>query len=132
MADVHGNNARRMMLLDAALSYLEYQMELVYQNEAQEEYISPFGNNGTSFVCPVFEVHSYDWGWDDSEPGTPQPVNFKWGDVEITWYKYMGRGMRSVKATIDAEVIMEMLYDCVSYITSHGMGYSPERTQEDD
>ena len=56
-------------------------------NKNQEEYDSPFDNTGNSFIGENFEVHAYDWDEDSS-----QEYNFKFGDIKISWYKYLGRG----------------------------------------
>ena len=57
-------------------------------------------------VCDVFEVHAYNW---DDE--TIQPYNFKCGDVEISWYKYLGRGMDIPELTY--EELDDMLNECL-------------------
>src|ERR1044072_633897 len=73
---------------DAALSFLREELDRVMWNREQREYASPFGNTGNSFECPSFKVEAY--CWDDERN---QPFNFKWRGVEISWYKYLGRGM---------------------------------------
>lgn len=48
---------------------------------------NPFSNTGASFVCETFSVQAYSWSDDQ------QPFNFKCGDIEVSWYKYLGRAM---------------------------------------
>lgn len=68
-----------------------------------------FSNTGNSFECPVFRVEAYSWS--DEE----QPYNFKWRDVEISWYKYLGRGM-SANQELSPERAAEMLIECLGYL----------------
>jgi hypothetical protein len=67
---------------------------------------SPFANSGNKFYCDTFEVESY--SWDDE---VDQPWNFKWRDIEVSWYKYFGRGM-SVNKNVSDKEIEEMLDEC--------------------
>ena len=73
----------------ALLKDLEDELSRVQWNVNQEEYESPFQNTGNEFKTDVFEVHAYYWG--DLEELIDRP-NFKCGDVEISWYKRLGRG----------------------------------------
>lgn len=50
---------------------------------------SPFTNSGAQLDAKSFRVHAYSWG--DEE----QPWNFKWLDIEISWYKHSSRGLSS-------------------------------------
>lgn len=68
---------------------------------------SPFGNTGERFENDTFTVEAY--SWDDEYE---QPSNFKWRDVEISWYKWMGRGM-SVNQELSLVRGREMLADCL-------------------
>lgn len=69
----------------ALLRDIEKEMCRIYWNQHQKEYNSPFGNYGNRFESECFSVKSYDWngnyGW-----------NFKCEDIEVSWYKYLGRG----------------------------------------
>ena len=48
---------------------------------------NPFDNTGEKFkIDGVFEVEAYNWN-DDYK----QPYNFKYKNIEISWYKYLGR-----------------------------------------
>lgn len=71
----------------AYLNYIEAELDRVMWNNNQQEYDSPFGNTGNTFKNDVFEVQAYSWDED-----TEQPYNFKWTDVELSWYKHSNRG----------------------------------------
>ena len=60
----------------------------VYWNRNQEEF-SNYGSDDPEI--PGIVVNAYWWGADDT-PESARP-NFTFGDVEIRWYKYPGRGM---------------------------------------
>jgi hypothetical protein len=75
-------------LLEAALVMIDNELDRIMWNINQEAYSSPFENTGTSFKCyNIFEVKAYNWG------DKAQDYNFKWKDIEVSWYKYLGRGM---------------------------------------
>lgn len=93
-------------LLESALRMIDDELDRIMWNIHQEKYPSPFSNTANDFKCDAFEVDAYNWGDDD------QPYNFKWRDVEISWYKYLGRGM-SVNQKISNDKISEMLDDCM-------------------
>lgn len=74
------------------------------------EYEDPFENSGNveGFKNDVFEVHAFDWG---DEP--KHKFNFKYKDIEICWYKYLGRGM-TINREISLEELEGMLSDCLA------------------
>jgi hypothetical protein len=72
---------------------------------------NPFGNTGERFDCEVFSAHAYAWGDDD------QPWNFRWRDLQVSWYKYLGRGMQASRSVSDSEV-REMLAECMAALLS--------------
>jgi len=71
----------------ALLRDIERKLSIVMWNKNHKEYESPFANTGNEFIGKNFEVHAYNWNDEDS-----QDYNFKCGDIEISWYKYLGRG----------------------------------------
>lgn len=95
---------------EAALTFLAYELERVMRNERARDFSDPFANTAASFDCPKFNVEAYSWN-EDYE----QPFNFKWQDVEISWYKYLGRGM-SANQELSPERAAEMLSDCLGYL----------------
>lgn len=95
-------------LLLAALEYIRKELRRVYWNIHQKEIIDPFDNTGCGkYKNDTFEVVAY--SWDDEKE---QPYNFKWRDVEISWYKYLGRGV-SVNQQLAPDKINELLEDCL-------------------
>lgn len=96
------------MIMDAVLNYISEELSRVRGNMEQDTPDDPFCNSGPSgnYESEVFSVHAYDWGDDD------QPWNFKCGDVEISWYKYCGRGMSS-NVEITPKLANEILTKCV-------------------
>lgn len=95
----------------AFLNYIADELSRVMENIAQESmYETPFDNYGSRFECDTFAVEAYSWDED-----TEQPWNFKWGDVEVSWYKYLGRGT-SINQELTPERGIEMLDDCLAAI----------------
>lgn len=91
----------------ALLREIESKLRIVYWNKYQNELDSPFGNTGNEFKNDVFEVQAYNWD-DDYE----QPYNFKWKDVEISWYKHLGRGT-TINKKINHHKAIEMFDECI-------------------
>ena len=100
-------------LLAAALDAIRARLDIAMWNINQKDYSSPFGNTGNSFVCDVFEVHAYEWNEENE-----QSFNFKWKDIEVGWYKYLGRGM-SVNREVKPEEIAVMLDECLAAIQEY-------------
>lgn len=94
----------------ALLKELDNQLDRVMWNIHQEEYQSPFENTANSFKNDVFKVQAYDWS-DDIE----QPYNFKCGDIEISWYKYLGRDT-TINGEYEPQVIIDMFNKCLKSI----------------
>ena len=84
-------------------------LDTLMANRGDSEYDSPFGNTGNveGFVCPVFEVHAYDWDEDHA-----QPFNFRWHDLLISWYKHASRGT-TMSRPITPDESAEMLTACI-------------------
>jgi hypothetical protein len=100
-------------LLDAALRAISNELDRVMWNIEQKEYSSPFDNTGNQFECDTFKAHAY--SWNDEED---QPWNFKWRDVEVSWYKWSGRGL-STNKPLAPDLISEMLDDCLAAVRRH-------------
>jgi hypothetical protein len=96
----------------AALEYLCGQIEIAMWNATQERY--RIGSNcAEEFLAGVFEMRDYCWCDGDRlghEVGCPP--NFRWRDVEINWYKHLGRGM-SANVELSPESAQQMLAECV-------------------
>lgn len=97
--------------LEASLGLIREELARVTWNVTQRDDLGdPFGNEATQRDLGVFQVESYSWD-DDLE----QEYNFKYRDLEISWYKYFGRGMSmNRKFTPDQTAIM--LDDCLTAI----------------
>ena len=91
----------------AALQAISYQLDTHMWNKHQVEYQdNPFSNSGGEFKNDTFHAVAYSWGDDE------QPYNFKWRDIEISWYKYLSRGTSSNKV-LTPEMANECLIDCL-------------------
>lgn len=101
--------------ITALLESIESEMERQYWNKFQEEMEdSPFRNSGNvkGFDNGTFEVHAYDWCWDIEESDKPKPFNFEYKDIQIYWYKYLGRGMY-INREIAPDEAVKMYDDCI-------------------
>ncbi len=94
----------------ALLNELDNQLDRVMWNNTQKEYPSPFENTANSFKNDVFEVQAFDWN-DDIE----QPYNFKCEDIEISWYKYLGRDT-TINGEYEPQKIIDMFNKCLKSI----------------
>lgn len=96
----------------ALLQNLDYELGIAMWNVYQKAYDSPFMNTGNEFIGKNFEVHAYNWNED-----VEQKYNFKCGDVEISWYKYLGRGT-TINNIYDTDYIIQMYNMCLEEIRS--------------
>lgn len=81
---------------------------------------------GQDFKNDVFEMHPYWWGectcgaGDESDEHKDECKlmlpNFRCGDIEISWYKYIGRGM-TVSRKVSREELREMFRKCFASIS---------------
>jgi hypothetical protein len=102
----------------AFLVHIGDRLETVMWNRNQEHYEPPFGWGGY-FKHDVFEIHGFRYPDDDEygnpDPSTAQPYNFKWGDVEISWYKHLGRGT-TINQDLSPEKGIQMLNECLAAV----------------
>lgn len=101
----------------ALLNELDDQLDRVMWNIHQEEYHSPFENTANSFKNDVFEVQAYSWN-DDVE----QAYNFKCDDIEISWYKYLGRDT-TINGEYEPQKIIDMFNKCLESILDMDVKY---------
>lgn len=94
----------------ALLSHLHDKLCVVMWNKNQKEYDSPFYNTSNNFIGKNFEVHAYNWNED-----VDIPYNFKCGDIEISWYKRLGRDT-TINGEYSPEQIIEMFNICLNEI----------------
>jgi hypothetical protein len=100
--------------IEAGLQYLAYRLETKAWNMTQEHYDAPTGNSGGECRTNRFEMRAY--CWDDESERASLP-NFKSGDFEVYWYKYLGRGM-TMNEDIDANDFFEIIDDCIDSLGS--------------
>ena len=91
----------------ALLETLENELDRIMWNIYQQEYANPFRNSGNEFKNKVFEVQAYNWN-DDVE----QLYNFKCDDVEISWYKYLGRDT-TINDNFEEKYIIKIFNKCL-------------------
>ena len=96
----------------ALLDYINEKLKIVMWNKYQKEYDSPFENTGNKYKNNVFEVEAYSWN-DEIE----QKYNFKYKDIKISWYKYLGRDTR-INREVSFEEIEEMFNNCVKSLNN--------------
>lgn len=107
--------------LEAALLLIEDKMAKAYWNCFHREMNSPFRNTGQSIDLGLFKVAAYDWCLGES-----QPYNFQWKDIQIKWYKSVGRCLE-VNRPITLSDISTMLTECLDYIAQCECCYETRR-----
>ena len=96
--------------IQALLRDLSRHLDILMHNKLHTDYDNPFDNSGNSFKNDVFEVQAYNWS-DEIH----QDYNFKWQDVKISWYKYLGRDTTINKSLTEKEA--RIMYDaCLASI----------------
>ena len=98
----------------ALLRDIDREMERVHWNVFQKEMDSPFENTGSRYMGKSLKVKAYSWGDDD-----PIEWNFKFGDIEVSWYKHLGRGTRiniDPKSKHFKEMMLEMYNTCIEEV----------------
>lgn len=101
----------------ALLDSLDSELDRVMWNIHQEEYQSPFENTANTFKNDVFEVQAYSWNED-----IEQPYNFKCDDIEISWYKYLGRDT-TINGEYEPQKIIDMFNKCLNSILDMDVKY---------
>ena len=107
-------------LLIAALDAIDNELDRIMWNIHQVIYDSPFSNTGNSFKeLDMFQVEAYSW-----DENYEQPWNFKWKDIEVSWYKHSRRGT-SVNRKVAPAEIAEMLEDCLRALHEYEAEHDP-------
>ncbi|MDO8424597.1 MAG: hypothetical protein Q7S70_01500 [bacterium] len=100
--------------LMAFLEYIREEIKRVEGNSRQEEF-DPFehvrGRSPQGYQTDKFEIRGYNW----SEENPTATTNFKWRDLEISWYKDLGREM-SMNKEISLQDGALMLKECLESI----------------
>lgn len=89
----------------ALLKDIANEMSRIRQNN--NDYTLPFSNDGSAYVGKTFEVRAYDWKEDPE-----YNYNFKYKDIEVSWYKHLGRG-DTINRLISKEEAISMYNDCM-------------------
>lgn len=89
----------------ALLKHIDWELSVLMWNQNQEEYESPFDNTGNTYENQTFEVSAFNWG-------TEEDGVFKYKDIEITWYKHLGRGTL-INREITPDEAVDMFNDCL-------------------
>lgn len=95
--------------IEAGLAYLACEIERVEWNRTQNVFHAPTRNSGTNYKTDTYEMYAYYWGDDELLQERP---NFKYGEFEVRWYKYLGRGM-SMNREIDANEFFDIIDKCL-------------------
>jgi len=90
----------------ALLSDIASELGRVKWNVTQKSFDDPFHNTGNSYSNDVFSVDAFDWVGEDQE------YNFKYKDVKIRWYKYLGRGTE-INGDYPTDQMIEMYNNCI-------------------
>lgn len=91
----------------ALLNDINRKLKIVAWNIDHKDFDSPFENTGNRWANDVFEVQAY--SWDDEEQ---QPYNFKCDNIEVSWYKYLGRDT-TINGEYDKDTIINMYNKCM-------------------
>ena len=92
----------------ALLRDIENRLDTIMYNINQEEYDNPFRNTANKFrIKGKMRVRAYNWN-DDIE----QKYNFKYGNIKISWYKYLGRDT-TINGEYNYDIMINMYNDCI-------------------
>lgn len=91
----------------ALLKEIDNQLSRIMWNKNHKKYESPFDNTENKFFNKVFQVQAYEWNED-----IEQQFNFKYKDIKISWYKYLGRDT-TINKEITPEEAADMFNDCI-------------------
>lgn len=91
----------------ALLRDIDRELSRIMWNKLQKDYDSPFANTGNQFDNSTFSVSAYDWYCER------QDYNFKYNDIEIAWYKHLGRGT-CINKEITSDKAIEMYNACMN------------------
>jgi len=117
--------------LETALNAIRHFMDVNKTTGSGSDFnTTPFDNSGDKYKNDEFEVNAYDWtdcncgAWWEDRPQEctcgwePQEYNFKWRDIEVSWYKYLGRGM-SVNRKVSPQESSELINECMKSLICH-------------
>lgn len=94
----------------ALLKDIKERLNTALWNKYQLEMPSPFDNSNSIYDGKCFEVKAHLWS---SE--TKRLYNFKYKNIEISWYKYLGRDT-TINGEYSNEEIINMYNDIIKEI----------------
>ncbi len=105
---IMGQKSQDLECPEYVVAALEYLANFFDKKSISEQ--NPFRNTGWNWANSIFTVFAYEWDKD-----IELRYNFKYKDIEISWYKYLGRGM-SINRKISELECWKMLQDCINSI----------------
>ncbi len=97
--------------ITALLNHLADEIVRVEGNKGNK--IEPLTSNvGGEYIVDMFEMRSYYWGDDEGIAALP---NFKYGDIEVRWYKHSGRGA-SINHPISESGAVLIFDNCLAFL----------------
>lgn len=98
-------------LITALLLDIDTELSKLYFNKENKTFLSPFSNSNNVYINDVFKVQSYDFCL--SFENHSLVPNFQYKDLEVYWYKYLGRGMLCyANEKHDLDYYCQMLKEC--------------------
>lgn len=102
--------------IEALIRYLADEISRVEWNRTQKKYEPPTYNNGKEYKTDCFEMRSYCWeDCDETSDCKCCKPNFKCGDFDVRWYKYLGRGM-SMNRDIKSDEAIALFDKCLKSV----------------
>ena len=118
----------------ALLEALGTEIERITHNNDPDDVRQPMANSGTELILSEFEARSYCWEdciCEDSETINEHcracKSNFHYGNLEVRWYKHLGRGTSINKSELRPEEGVAIFRDCLEAVRRTEMIY-PWRT----
>ena len=96
----------------ALLKDIKDRLSVAFWNQYQLDLPSPFDNSGNTYEGKTFTVSSHDWSSEYK-----RPYNFKYKNIEISWYKYLGRDT-TINGDYSPEEIIEMYDNIINEINN--------------
>ena len=87
---------------------------------------NPCGNTGAIFKTETFVIEAFNWNEE-----IDQPYNFKYKDIEISWYKRLGRDT-TINGDYSPTQIIEMYNKCIEAIDKYEKELEKSWYEEDE
>lgn len=106
----------------ALIREIARQVGILEWNRTQEDFACPTDNTGSRWENDTFSLRAYYWGDDEEEASIP---NFKCGDIEVEWYKRLGRGT-TINRLITPDEAVAMFDRCIASVDAEGAAFFEE------